>query len=44
MKRTTINLHASQHKKLGILAKQTGATASSLVRMAVDEYLKKNLK
>jgi predicted DNA-binding protein len=41
MKRTNINIREDQHKKLNALSGKTGATVSSLIRKAIDDYLKK---
>jgi len=41
MKRTNINLREDQWKKLKALSEKTGATASALIRKAIDAYLKK---
>ena len=44
MKRTNIWLKEDQLKKLGAISGKTGARISALIRIAIDEYLKKNTK
>jgi predicted DNA-binding protein len=40
--RTNIYLRSDQHQKLNALSKKTGSpSVSSLIRMAIDEFLKK---
>ena len=39
--RTNIFLTRVQQKKLRILAKKSGASVAALVRIAIDDYLKK---
>lgn len=41
MKRTNIYLRENHVKKLQAISKKTGAPMSALIRMAIDEYLKK---
>lgn len=39
MQRTQIYLDDEQHRALAALAKERGATASALIRSAIDDYL-----
>ena len=39
MQRTQIYLDDEQHRALAALARERGATASSLIRSAIDDYL-----
>jgi Ribbon-helix-helix domain len=41
MKRTNIWITVEQHTKLGQLSKKKLAPVSALVRLAIDEFLKK---
>ncbi len=41
MKRTNLYLDENHLKRLKVLTKKTGAPMSALIRMAIDEYLKK---
>ncbi len=41
MKRTNIWLRDDQVKKLKALSEKTGARVAALIRLAIDEYLRK---
>ncbi|MBX3116103.1 MAG: ribbon-helix-helix protein, CopG family [Cryobacterium sp.] len=43
MQRTQIYLEEQQHRALARLARQSGETASALIRFAIDEYLANRL-
>jgi predicted DNA-binding protein len=40
-KRRNINLEAEQLEKIAKLSKKTGANPSAIIRLAIDEYLKR---
>jgi hypothetical protein len=40
-KRRNINLEAEQLRKIAVLSKKTGANPSAIIRLAIDEYLKR---